>query len=246
MSTHENENQGNQEVEQKSTFGNKFILPLILIAVLFVVLYYIGNGSGHEGGHHAEGHGDGHNSEAVHHDGDDHHDHEHDHDHNHDGHHDHGHEGDHDSHSDHEDHDSKYSDELDFDEDSWAWLINEFLAKGEGNSSFTLNKIPFEGDELDIEGKEQLDQLAAILKAYPDANVTIKGHSRSGDNVAEKTTNKTVTNGRAFFVKERLKSRGVPGSQMKIKGMGGAEPLDGVDPKDMSQRRITIQFDSSN
>ena len=135
--------------------------------------------------------------------------------------------------------------ELQFDEGSWAWTIQEYLNTGNGEKSFTLDKVPYEGDEISAEGKQQLDNLAALLKAYPDMNVLVKGHSRMGDNAVEKTTNKATSKARALWVQAKLSNRGVSGSQMKAKGIGGDELLEGVDGKDMSQRRISIEFEDA-
>jgi len=133
--------------------------------------------------------------------------------------------------------------DLNFDEGSWAWSIQHYLTSGSGENSFTLDKVPYEGDEISAEGKEQLDNLAALLKAYPDMNVLVKGHSRIGDNAIEKTTNKASSKARALWVQAKLSNRGVSGSQMKAKGIGGDELLADVDGKDMLQRRITIEFE---
>lgn len=133
--------------------------------------------------------------------------------------------------------------DLEFDEGSWAWTIQNYLSTGSGESSFTLDKIPYDSEEVSAEGKEQLDNLAALLKAYPDMKVLVKGHSRVGDNAAEKTANKVSSKARALWAQGKLASRGVSGSQMKAKGIGGGEPLSDVDGKDMTQRRISIQFE---
>ncbi|MEM7161728.1 MAG: OmpA family protein [Bacteroidota bacterium] len=133
--------------------------------------------------------------------------------------------------------------ELSFEEGSWAWTIQDYLTTGTGSKSFTLDKVPYEGDEISAEGKAQLDNLAALLKAYPDMNVLVKGHSRLGDNAVEKTTNKATSKARALWVQAKLSNRGVSGKQMKAKGIGGDEPLADVDGKDMSQKRISIEFE---
>jgi len=133
--------------------------------------------------------------------------------------------------------------DLNFDEGSWAWTIQNYLSTGSGENSFTLDKIPYDSEEVSAEGKEQLDNLAALLKAYPDMKVLVKGHSRVGDNMVEKKANKASSKIRALWAQGKLASRGVSGDQMKAKGIGGDEPLSGADGKDDSQRRISIQFE---
>ena len=132
--------------------------------------------------------------------------------------------------------------DLGIDEGSWGYDVLEYMESGEGEKEFTLDQIPYEGEELTAEGEKQLDDLASLLKQYPDLNVIVKGHSRSGDNAVEKTANKASSKARALWVQGKLGNRGVDGKQMQAKGIGGGEPLDGVDVKDMSQRRITIAF----
>ncbi len=227
-----------QEIEtqgaEKKPFGNKFILPLILLTGLFVVFYFINHAS--EGHDH---HGDAHHTEshdADHHDHDAHMDNEHDHS----DHHDHDHD---DHHHEETGNEMEKNDGLSFEENSWAWSIHNYLANGTGESSYTLDKISYEGEELSAEGAAQLDQLAKLLNAYPDMKVVVKGHSRLGDNAAEKTANKVSSKARALWVQGKLANRNVSGKQMKAKGIGGNELLNGVDPKDMSQRRVTIQFE---
>jgi len=223
-----------QEIEtqgaEKKPFGNKFILPFILLTGLFIVFYFINHASeGHDhhgDAHHAESHNRDHHDHETHMDGEHHHDNEH-----------------HDEHHEEVGNEMVKEDGLNFEENSWAWSIQNYLANGTGESSYTLDKISYEGEELSAEGAAQLDQLAKLLNAYPDMKVVVKGHSRLGDNAIEKNANKVSSKGRALWVQGKLASRSVSGKQMKAKGMGGTELLDGVDPKDMSQRRVTIQFE---
>ena len=231
MSEHHETEQ--HETVAKKSFGNKFILPILLLTCLFVVFYYINKGS--------SDHGDGH--------GTTHHDDSHDHEEHHDSHanhndHDHSHDHDHENEAHKTDAETEVAsaDGLNFEENSWAWTVQNFLANGTGSNSFTLDKIPYEGEEVSAEGKAQLDDLAALLKAYPDMKILVKGHSRVGDNMIEKKANKASSKIRALWAQGKLSNRGVSGSQMKAKGIGGDEPL-AVDPKDDSQRRITIQFE---
>ena len=133
---------------------------------------------------------------------------------------------------------------LRFEDGTTASKIQAYLETGSGETSFVLDKVIAydDNDIISEDQKKQLDNLAALLKAYPDKKIEVRGHSRAGDGVAEKTANKASSKGRALWVQGKLANRGVPGSQMKARGIGGAEPLEGVDPKDMSQRRISISF----
>ena len=132
--------------------------------------------------------------------------------------------------------------ERSFAKGTWAWELQDYLSNGSGEKTFTLDKLPPEGEEVSAEGKEQLDNLADLLKAYPDLAVEIQGHSRVGDGAAENTANQVSSKGRAVWVQTKLATRGVSGKQMSAKGIGGKEPMEGVDSKDISQRRITVKF----
>lgn len=133
-------------------------------------------------------------------------------------------------------------DELTFTEGTWAWKLQDYLANGYGSQKFILDKLPAEEKEVSAVGKEQLDNLAVLLKAYPDLAVEVQGHSRVGDGPSDNTTNRASSKLRAVWVQNKLAARGVSVKQMSVKGLGGNEPMKGVDGKDISQRRITVMF----
>lgn len=116
----------------------------------------------------------------------------------------------------------------------------DFMDNGAGSKTFTLDKIPFEGDEISAEGKAQLDAIAEMLKNHPDLTMEIQGHTRQADNAVGRTAKKTASGARAAWVKTKLVFRGVDGKQLSTKGYADEMLLPELDPKDDGQRRLTM------
>lgn len=157
--------------------------------------------------------------------------------------HDHGDGHDHDAHGEHNsDMDSlaTLGTDLSFNEGSWAWNLQDYMDNGSGEKVFILDQIPFEGDEISVEGKQQLDDLAALLKAHEDMNIEIQGHTKEAKNAVGKTSKKATSKARALWVQTKLSLRGVSGKQMKARGLGDDSLLPGVPGDDDSQRRIAV------
>ncbi len=134
--------------------------------------------------------------------------------------------------------------ELGFAQDSWGWNIYNFMETGSGSQSFNLDKIPLGEDEAEAsaEGKKQLDDLAAILKAYPDMTCEVQGHTKEAKNPVGRTAKQVWSKGRALWVQGKLAARGVDGSQMKAKGYADKQLIEGVPGDDDSQRRVVVVF----
>jgi outer membrane protein OmpA-like peptidoglycan-associated protein len=131
---------------------------------------------------------------------------------------------------------------LDFAEGSWAWNIQQYMSSGSGNGSFTLDKITEDKGDLSAEGKEQLDNLAAILKANPAKVIDLKAHSREAKNEIGRKAKQAGTKARALWVQEKLKARGVDGKQINAIGDADATLIEGVAGDDDSQRRLSVTF----
>ncbi|MGB0423945.1 MAG: OmpA family protein [Flavobacteriales bacterium] len=120
--------------------------------------------------------------------------------------------------------------------------LSDFIATGSGTQTFALDKIPFEGEEISAEGKEQLDHLAQMLKDHPELNAEIQGHTTAADNAIGRTGKKTASGTRAIWVKTKLVFRGVDGKQLSTKGYADEQLLEGIDPKDDAQKRLLISL----
>ena len=130
--------------------------------------------------------------------------------------------------------------DLGFAEGSWAWKLQDFMNNGSGSQTFILDKIPFEGEEISVEGNQQLDDLAALLKANPAMNAEVQAHTPAADNAIGRTAKKTASAARAGWVKLKLQSRGVDGKQLSSKGYADEMLLKNLDPKDDGQKRLAI------
>jgi len=129
--------------------------------------------------------------------------------------------------------DSKAGD-LSFEAGSWADGVLQGMNSG-STTVFTLDQVPYEGEEISAAGKEQLDNLAANLKANPDWTAEIQGHTASP---AKKLAN---GGGRAKWVQTKLVlGRGVKNKQLTSKGYGDEKLLPGIPAEDDKHKRVTV------
>ncbi len=86
------------------------------------------------------------------------------------------------------------------------------------------NKIFFEfdSDKLKVASLSQLDELATILNRYPEANLTIEGHT---DDVGKDEYNLTLSQKRTESVKVYLISKGIPEARLTAIGYGETRPI---------------------
>lgn len=134
---------------------------------------------------------------------------------------------------------------LTFAEGSWGWNIYNYMESGSGSQSFNLDAIPLgddDNEEVSAAGKQQLDDLAAILKQYPDMRCEVQGHTKKAKNPVGAKTKQAWSGLKAKWVKEKLKARGVSGDQIDAKGYGDKMLLEGVEGDDAAQRRVVVVF----
>lgn len=93
-----------------------------------------------------------------------------------------------------------------------------------GDGSFRFNNVNFATGSAELTGDSaaEIDNLAAILKAYPGVNVEIHGHT---DNTGNADSNKTLSQARAASVLGRLMAQGVDASRIKAMGFGADKPV---------------------
>ncbi len=84
---------------------------------------------------------------------------------------------------------------------------------------FTLDRIYFEtgSSNLKAESKDQLDRLAAIMKAYPSVKLKIGGYT---DNTGSDVVNMALSSERAEAAKAEMISRGVAADRLEAEGYG--------------------------
>ncbi len=127
-----------------------------------------------------------------------------------------------------------------FVEGSVEYSIKDFIENGTGEQVFILDKIPLEGEEVSVEGNEQLDKLAALLKANPEVMCEVQAHTPKAKNAVGAAGKKTWSKARAMWVKAKLNLRGADGDQLTAKGYGDEQLLADLDPEADEQKRIAL------
>ncbi len=86
-----------------------------------------------------------------------------------------------------------------------------------------------------------LSQMAAIIKKYPENVLTIKGYT---DNTGTPEKNKTLSEARATAVREELIKGGVPAGTINVLGMGPENPISDNKSADgrKANRRVEIEI----
>jgi len=89
---------------------------------------------------------------------------------------------------------------------------------------FSLDRVYFESGSavLKAGSKDQLDRLAAILKAYPAVKLKIGGYT---DNTGSDVVNNALSSERAEAAKAELISRGIDASRLEAEGYGSQHPV---------------------
>jgi outer membrane protein OmpA-like peptidoglycan-associated protein len=100
----------------------------------------------------------------------------------------------------------------------------DWLASDEQSRAFELGGEEFlnRSAEPTLESKVRMPRLIAMLKANPDVQVHVIGHSdRSSDPVADQT----LSEARARIAVLTLKEGGVSASRVSFEGRGGEQPI---------------------
>lgn len=103
--------------------------------------------------------------------------------------------------------------------------------------------ILFDSGKSDLtpQAKENIGQLAAIIKKYPENVLTIKGFT---DSTGSDKVNNPLSAKRAEAVKTELISAGVPAPTVSSLGMGSSNPVDSGSTKEAlsKNRRVEIEI----
>jgi len=111
------------------------------------------------------------------------------------------------------------------------------------NSWFDFDRLLFDTNSATLQpaSQEQLSNVAAILKAYPQAKVRIGGYT---DNTGDPATNVQLSQQRADSVMGALTQLGIDPSRMSAKGYGQENPVadNSTDAGRQQNRRISLQI----
>jgi OmpA-OmpF porin, OOP family len=106
---------------------------------------------------------------------------------------------------------------------------------------FVFDHLNFQtaSTELTPDSVQSVSDLTAILKAYPNAHVTLTGHT---DNTGDVDANQRLSVDRANAVKAMLVSGGVPSGRISTAGYGQSRPITGNDTDEGRTRNRRIEL----
>ena len=107
--------------------------------------------------------------------------------------------------------------------------------------TFVFDHLNFQtaSTELTPDSVQSVGDLTAILKAYPNAHVTLTGHT---DNTGDVDANQRLSVDRANAVKAMLVSGGVPSDRISTAGYGQSRPIAGNDTDEGRTRNRRIEL----
>lgn len=107
---------------------------------------------------------------------------------------------------------------------------------------FTFDRLYFETGKTTLkpESQEQLKNMAAILKAYPNVHLKMGGYT---DNTGDASLNKTLSNDRANAAMQELVTLGVDVNRLSAEGYGPEHPIASNDTPEgrAKNRRIDVR-----
>lgn len=114
-----------------------------------------------------------------------------------------------------------------------------------GSNVFTFDRISFMtgSSSLTEESREQINNVCAIMRAYPSAQVTVSGHT---DNVGSSAANMELSKARAEAVADALARGGVASDRVHAEGFGDSKPIadNSTDAGRAQNRRVALEVTS--
>ncbi len=107
-------------------------------------------------------------------------------------------------------------------EDNFLSYIKD--GKMEAGKYYAFDRLYFNtgSSSLDANSMNQIENVAAIMKAYPKVNILFRGHT---DNTGSIEGNKSLSASRALSVKNTLVEMGVASGRINTQGMGSIDPI---------------------
>jgi len=104
---------------------------------------------------------------------------------------------------------------------------------------FNLRRVLFEtgSANLDARSMNQIDNLVAVMSAYPDVHLKIGGYT---DSDGDEAANKTLSNARANAVMQAMVDKGVDASRLAAEGYGEEFPVASNDTEEGKQQNRRV------
>ncbi|MEM6963176.1 MAG: OmpA family protein [Bacteroidota bacterium] len=116
--------------------------------------------------------------------------------------------------------------------------FEDWLSSGAaGTKNFRFNHLTFAKGSENISDTTEVNNLAAVLKAYPNVHIEVGGHTDSGGNA---DANMTLSQKRAEAIKAQLIAQGVSKDRVAAKGFGSSVPTTD-NAEDAANRRVEIR-----
>ena len=120
-------------------------------------------------------------------------------------------------------------------------FLNDPSRPVDNTTWFNFDRLLFDSNSATLQpaSQEQLNNIIAIMKAYPNAQVKIGGYT---DNTGDPAANQTLSENRAKNVMDAIVAGGIDPSRLQSKGYGDQYPVaDNSTPEGRAQnRRIAL------
>lgn len=126
--------------------------------------------------------------------------------------------------------------------DSYKNATDDIALKDKWYNFDNVNFKSGSTNQLEEGSEVQLDNLANILKAYPDAKIKIGGYT---DKTGKEEVNQKISQGRADFIKSELSKKGVGTQVISAEGYGSkfaTVPAEASDAERAADRKMAVRF----
>jgi OmpA-OmpF porin, OOP family len=121
-------------------------------------------------------------------------------------------------------------------------FINDPSKQVDQTTWFNFDRLTFDTGQATLQpaSQEQLNNIAAILKAYPNVHVKIGGYT---DNTGDPSANQALSEARAKNVMDALVAQGVDASRLESQGYGDQYPVgdNSTEEGRQANRRIALR-----
>jgi OOP family OmpA-OmpF porin len=100
-------------------------------------------------------------------------------------------------------------------------------------------EFEFDNDVLTAEGRETVEEVAALLRSLPGVDVEISGHT---DSTGDDAFNLDLSQRRADAVRTYLVEQGLSGARFETAGFGETRPIADNDTPEGRQRNRRTEF----